>query len=183
MPDRREFLRASGIALTYVIGAQTLILTPADAYAKGLPLRVLDSKHVETIETLAEAIVPGARKAGIAHYIDSQLAASVDSSLLMIKYLGVPAPYTSFYTSSLEAAMDLAKAEYKSSWPALSKDKLAVLVDRIAGGEIETWQGPPPGFFFFVLRADACDVVYGTTAGHASIDFPHMAHIQAEQEW
>lgn len=183
MPDRREFLRASGIALTYLVGAKTLVLTPADAYAKGLPLRVLGSSHVETLETLAEAIVPGAREAGIAHYIDSQLAASVDSSLLMIKYLGVPPPFASFYSSSLEAAAALAQTEYQSSWPALSKDKLAVLVDRIAGGEIESWQGPPAGFFFFVLRADACDVVYGTTAGHALIDFPHMAHIKAEQEW
>jgi len=37
---------------------------------------------VETIEALGETIVPGARAAGIAHFIDQQLSVPLEEALL-----------------------------------------------------------------------------------------------------
>lgn len=181
--SRRTFLQASGLSLAYAVGTQTLCLSPAQAYAKQLPFKRLTETEAVTLERLADTIVPGARAAGIAHYVDSQLSAPGDDCLLMIKYLGVPAPFDAFYQASLQAADQLARGEFEKPWSSLSERQREVLSDQIASGSIPDWQGPPPGFFFFVLRADASDVVYGTESGHASIDFPHMAHIKPVQEW
>ncbi len=165
------------------MAGQTVWLTPAQAYAKQLPYKRLTNTEASTAELLADTMVPGARVAGIAHYLDAQLDAAGDDCLLMIKYLGVPAPYDSFYLAALQAAHQLAHAKYGKPWPALSENQQETLTGLIATGDVSDWQGPPPGFFFFVLRADASDVVYGTVSGHANIDFPHMAHIQPVQEW
>lgn len=183
MSSRRAFLQASGLSLAYAVGTQTLWLSPAQAYAKKLPYKRLTETEAASLELLADAIVPGARMAGITHYLDSQLAAAADDCLLMIKYLGVPAPYDSFYQAALQAVDQLAQNEFQKPWPSLSGEQREALTDKIAAGAIPDWQGPPPGFFFFVLRADASDVVYGTVRGHAAIDFPHMAHIKPEREW
>ncbi|MFK7730340.1 MAG: gluconate 2-dehydrogenase subunit 3 family protein [Pseudomonadales bacterium] len=183
MPNRREFLQASGLSLAYAVGAQTLSLSPAQAYAKQLPYKRLSKAEAATLELLADSIVPGARTAGVAHYLDAQLAATAEDCLLMIKYLGVPSPYDSFYQAALQAADQLSQSEYKKPWPELSDTQREALTDQIASGAVTDWQGPPAGFFFFVLRADASDVVYGTERGHAAIDFPHMAHIKPVQEW
>lgn len=183
MASRRAFLQASGLSLAYVLGGQTLWLSPAQAYAKQLPYKRLTAAEASTVELLADTIVPGAREAGIAHYLDSQLDAARDDCLLMIKYLGVPAPYDSFYQSALQAIDQIAQSRYEKPWPALSETQCKALTDQMVSGDIPDWKGPPPGFFFFVLRADASDVVYGTVSGHSSIDFPHMAHIEPDQEW
>lgn len=181
--DRRSFLQASGLSLAYVLGSQTLWLSPDQAFAKQLPYQRLTDTEVDTLEWLSETIAPGARTAGVAHYLDAQLAATSDSCLLMIKYLGVPAPYDGFYQSALQAAHQLALSTYTKPWRSLSDTQRETLTDQIASGNVDGWQGPPPGFFFFVLRADATDVVYGTQLGHESIGFPHMPHIQATEEW
>ncbi len=181
--SRRAFLQASSVGLACAVAAPTAWLSPAQAYAKRLPYTQLTDTEVETLEQLADAIVPGARKAGIAHYIDSQLAAPLDDCLLMIKYLGVPAPYKEFYQAALQSAHQLPLSEYQKPWHELSDSQLDTLTAQLASGAIDGWQGPPPGFFFFVLRADASDVVYGTQNGHETIGFPHMAHIKPVQEW
>lgn len=183
LSGRRAFLQASGMGLAYAVGTQTLLLSPAQAYAKQLPYTQLSDTEVETLELLADAIVPGARAAGVAHYIDSQLTAPVEDCLLMIRYLGVPAPYNGFYQTALQSIHQLGLTEYKKTWREMSDTQRNALTDRLASGSIDDWQGPPPGFFFFVLRADASDVVYGTQDGHEAIGFPHMAHIKPKQEW
>ena len=38
-------------------------------------------------------------------------------------------------------------------------------------------------FFYFVLRNDAVDVVYGTKAGVESLDIPYMAHVEPPSRW
>ena len=57
------------------------------------------------------------------------------------------------------------------------------MVGKIAGGEIEGWEGPPAGFFYFVLRSDAVDVVYGTKTGFEVLGVPYMAHIEPTSDW
>ncbi|MEM1152857.1 MAG: gluconate 2-dehydrogenase subunit 3 family protein [Pseudomonadota bacterium] len=182
--DRRQFLRSGGILLSVAIGGCVLTLTPAAARAADAPYQVLSALEVDTLEGLAEATVPGAREAGIAQFIDKQLAVDFSDSLLMLKYLGVPEEgYLPFYQGGLASAAALAQARYQKPWSQLSESQAATLTADIAGGNPEEWSGPPAGFFFFVIRSDGADVVYGTEAGFAKIGMPYMSHNPPKQPW
>lgn len=182
--DRRQFLEQSGILLSIAVAGQVLTLSPAAARAADLPLQVLSPEEVATLETVAEALVPGAREAGIAQYIDKQLAASPRESLLMLKYLGIPpADFADFYRGGLAAADRLAKSRAAKPWSSLDPEQVQGLLGAMAGDQAGDWVGPPPAFFHFVIRSDACDVVYGTEPGFARLGIPYMAHIEPPQPW
>ncbi|MEP1594637.1 MAG: gluconate 2-dehydrogenase subunit 3 family protein, partial [Halieaceae bacterium] len=145
---------------------------------------VLTAAERASLESIAEALVPGARVAGVAHFVDSQLAASAEDCLLMLKYLGVPPDgFRGFYQGALAAAGALAQRTHGKSWDKLPKDHSDQLIAAINGPDPEGWEGPPAGFFTFVLRADACDVAYGTEEGLARAGMPNMAHIKPETRW
>lgn len=181
--SRRGFIKSSGLALPFLVAGKALLLSPAEAFAAQLPMQVLTATETATLQALAESIVPGAREAGIAHYIDKQLAATPTDSLLMLKYLGVPPPYASFYQSGLSNSAKLAQTRYKKAWSALDAEQLGALTDAIAQDKTPDWSGAPASFFFFVLRADATDVVYGTEQGFERIDMPYSAHISPLEKW
>ena len=181
---RREFLQRSGLLLSFTVGASTLMLSPRQAYADDVPMQVLSVAERATLESIAEALVPGARAAGVAHFVDSQLAASTEDCLLMLKYLGVPADgFRGFYQGALSAADTLARETHGKSWNKLSSEHTGHLLAAISGPDPDGWKGPPAGFFTFVLRGDACDVVYGTEEGFARAGMPYMAHIKPESSW
>ncbi len=48
---------------------------------------------------------------------------------------------------------------------------------------IANWSAAPASFLFFVWRAGACDVVYGTQSGSEAIGMPYMAHIAPSDKW
>jgi len=182
--DRRQFLRNSGIVLSIAVAGEVLLLSPAQARAAGLPLQLLSAQEAATLEAITEAVVPGARKAGISQYIDKQLAASHEESLLMLKYLGVPqSDYLSFYQGGLGSAAALAHSRFGKGWSELASSEADTLVTEIAGTQPKGWEGPPAAFFFFVIRSDASDVVYGTEEGYAAIGMPYMAHIAPPEPW
>ncbi|MEM8659293.1 MAG: gluconate 2-dehydrogenase subunit 3 family protein [Pseudomonadota bacterium] len=182
--DRRQFLKSGGILLSVAIGGSVLRLTPAAAREAGVPYQVLSALEVDTLEGLAESIVPGAREAGIAQFIDKQLAADFSDSLLMLKYLGVPEEgYLPFYQGGLASAAAFSQARYQKPWSQLSATEASALTADIAAGTPADWSGPPAGFFFFVIRSDGVDVVYGTEEGFAKIGVPYMPHIAPEQPW
>jgi hypothetical protein len=93
--------------------------------------------------------------------------------MLMIKYLGLNAPFTNFYKSGLAGVESAARTQ---------KDMHA-LVGAMAKGDIPGWSGPPAPLFFFVLRNDAVDVSYGTVAGFETLNVPYMAHIAPPTRW
>jgi hypothetical protein len=102
---RRQFLRNSGLVLSFTLGAKTLLLSPAEASAKNLPLKILTPAEAATLGDFADALVPGAHAAGVVHFIDHQLAAPQEDSLLMLQYLGVPhAGFIDFYKAALMGA-------------------------------------------------------------------------------
>jgi hypothetical protein len=182
--DRRQFLRSSGIVLSIAVAGEVLLLSPAQARAAALPLQVLSAQEASTLEAITEAVVPGARKAGISQYIDKQLAAGHEESLLMLKYLGVPqTDYLSFYRGGLRSTAALAQSRFGRGWSELKAEEVDALIGEIAEKQPEEWAGPPAPFFFFVIRSDACDVVYGTEAGFAAIGMPYMAHIAPPEPW
>jgi hypothetical protein len=88
---RRRIIKMAGLgALAFSIGGKTLMLTPSQAHAEAVPFNILSDAEAKTYSYLAELIVPGAKEAGVAHFLDQQLAVPFQDSLLMIKMLDVP---------------------------------------------------------------------------------------------
>jgi hypothetical protein len=74
--QRRAFMKGAGLgALAFTVGGSTVMLTARQARAVNVPFRMLKADEAETIESMGEALVPGARQAGVAHFIDQQIAA------------------------------------------------------------------------------------------------------------
>jgi hypothetical protein len=181
--DRREFLVRSACLLTFTLGGCAKKMTPAQARSSGVPFRTLDAGTVAVLDALGEILLPGSAAAGLSHYIDHQLSGDAAESMLMIKYLGVAAPFTEFYKGGLHATEALARAVHGTGYAQLSNEQASGLVTRMSRGQVEGWQGPPAGLFYFVLRNDAVDVVYGAKAGFEQLGVPYMAHIEPPSRW
>lgn len=185
MPQsRRTFVRNTGIGLLsfYVAGCE-VELTPEQARQQKIPFHVLNPDEVRTLEAFGETLLPGSAAAGIAHFIDHQLNASPQDQLLMIKYLGVSPPFSPFYSAGLAALNTLANDQHGTNYADLNSEQRTTLVGQIAQANPDGWQGPPAPFFYFVIRNDAVDVVYGTKQGIESLGIPHMAHIEPPSRW
>ena len=181
---RRQFLSDAGLGLfVFQISGVATLLTPRDARAQQVPLRILSADEAAQIDTLGDILVPGAAAAGLSHYLDQQLSATATSSLLMIRYLDVPPPYAEFYKPCIASGAAASHALYQkplSSFSATERDEFVVAMQK---GTLPAWQGPRAAFFYFVLRADAIDVVYGTSEGFAKLGIPYMAHIMPPSPW
>ena len=181
---RRRFIRHTGIGvLSFYVGGCQRDLTPREASEQDVPFRVLTEEEVAVASALGDVLVPGSREAGLAHFIDHQLGAPAAEQLLMIRYLGVPRPFTDFYRAGFAAASVAARTSFGKAVGELGEEQLKGLVANIAAGEPDGWDGPPAGFFYFVLRSDAIDVVYGTQAGFEALGVPYMAHIEPPSRW
>ncbi|MBT8078280.1 MAG: gluconate 2-dehydrogenase subunit 3 family protein [Gammaproteobacteria bacterium] len=182
--SRRQFLRQGGVGLlAFTVGGCTQEMTPQEARRRGAALQVLSETEVAGLERLGETLLPGSAERGLAQYIDHQLAANPEDSMLMIKYLGVPRPFAPFYSGGLAAASVAAMQLYDTELAKLTDEQSNALAGRIASGELDDWQGPPSPFFYFVLRADAVDVVYGGERGFADLGIPYAAHIAPPSRW
>jgi Gluconate 2-dehydrogenase subunit 3 len=180
--SRREFI-IGGALLTFTLAGCEKKMTPAQARATEVAFRTLDAGAVAVVDALGEILLPGSSAAGLPHYIDHQLSGDPADSMLMIKYLGVAAPFDAFYKDGLQATNTLARAVYGKPFPQLSQEQGTALVSKMSGGQVEGWQGPPAGLFYFVLRSDAIDVVYGTKTGFEQLGIPYMAHIEPPSRW
>lgn len=180
--NRRGFAKLAG-AFAFTVGAQTLWLTPRQARANGAALKVLTADEAAIIERYGALLVPGAAEAGLVPFIDHQLAAPARDNLLMIRYLGVEAPFDQFYKGGAAALDSAARARHGAGFAAIAENAAAALAADAAQADPEGWQGPPAPFFHFVLRADALDVVYGGEEGFAALDIPYMAHIDPRHPW
>jgi hypothetical protein len=186
--SRRDFITngaaAGGVCLlTFTLSGCEAKLTPAQARADRVPLHTLTDDDVTTLDALGETLLPGSAAAGLAQYLDHQLSGEAAHSMLMIKYLGVPAPFDRFYQTGLRAAETAARTLYGKTLADLSSQQAGNLVTQMSAGHVNGWQGPPPALFYFVLRNDAVDVMYGTQRGFALLDVPYMAHIVPPSRW
>ncbi len=182
--SRRTFLRDTGSGvLGFYLAGQILYLTPAEAREQNIPLRVLNAHQARSLDALGEVLLPGAAAAGVVHFVDHQLAAPAADQLLMIRYLGVEPPFTPFYLGGLAALDQQAQARFQKPFADLDPSQQTTLVGQIAQANPEGWDGPPAPLFYFVLRSDALDVVYGTQSGVESLDVPYMAHIVPPSRW
>ena len=182
--SRRSFLRNSGIGLlSFYIGGCEVEMTPQDARENEIAYGVLTPDEATTIDALGEVLVPGSAAAGLAHFIDHQLGASAEEQLLMLRYLGVPPPFAPFYKGGLAAVNVFAETRTGTPFSAADTAVQTELVGTFAQANPDGWDGPPAPFFYFVLRNDAIDVVYGTKDGIESLGIPYMAHIAPPSRW
>jgi hypothetical protein len=181
--ERRVFLKGAGMGmLAFTVGGADVLMTPEQARAQGVPFRLLKAHEAETIEALGETLVPGAQRAGVAHFIDQQVSVSPGEALLEARQLNVKPPFVNFYRAAI-GAVDRAAEARGRRFAALSTTEQRDFVDAMRQNKIDGWQGPAGSFVYLILRSDAVDVVYGTMEGYESLGVPYMPHIAPEKRW
>ena len=183
--ERRGFMQAAGLgALAFTLGGAEVLLTPREARAQNIPFRTLSAAQVETLEALGEALVPGAREAGVSHFVDQQISVPAEEALLELRILNVRPPYVNFYRSALGAVERASQAKNGGlRFAALGAAEQHGFIDSMRQNKIDGWQGPAGGFVYTALRNDAIDVVYGTMDGYAALGVPYMPHIAPTKRW
>ena len=182
--ERRVFLKGAGMGmLAFTVGGADVLMTPGQARAQGVPFRLLKAHEAETIEALGETLVPGAQRAGVAHFIDQQVSVSPGEALLEARQLNVKPPFINFYRTAIAAVDKAAEARSSRRFAALAAADQHAFVDAMRQNKIDGWQGPPGGFVYNVLRNDALDVVYGTMEGYESMGVRYMPHIAPDRRW
>src|SRR5713101_1322341 len=183
--ERRALLKgAAAGALAFSVGGAEVLLTPRAARAQGVPLRTVSAAQAATLDAIGETLVPGARQAGISHFIDQQISIPAEEALLEARILNVRPPYANFYRAAL-GAVDRASQGVNNGRPfaELGEAEQRSLVDNMRQNKIEGWQGPGGPFVYLLLRSDAVDVVYGTMEGYAGLGIPYMPHIAPTKRW
>ena len=181
---RRDFIRGTALgALAFTVGGGKILLTAREARAQGVPFRLLKADEAETLEALGETLVPGARAAGIAHFIDQQLSVTPEEALLEARILNVKPPYVNFYRAVIGAIDKASQARNGRRFAQLNTLEQRELVDLMRQNKLDGWQGPPGPFVYLVARSDAVDVVYGTMEGYEALGIPYMPHIAPEKRW
>ena len=182
--ERRVFLKGASMgALAFTVGGVEVLITPGEARARAVPYRSLGAEEAETIEALGEALVPGAREAGIAHFIDQRVSVSSGEALLEARIVNIKPPFINFYRAAIGGVDKAATARSGKRFAALSTSEQHDFIDQLRQNKIDGWQGPPAGQVYFVLRSDAVDVVYGTMEGYESLGVPYLPHIAPDKRW
>jgi hypothetical protein len=182
--ERRAFMKGAGLgALAFTVGGAKMMLTAGEARAQGVPFRLLKGPEAETIEALGETLVPGARKAGIAHFIDHQISVPPEEALLQARIFNVRPPFANFYRAAIGAVDRGSQKMFGRDFTQLPTTEQRELVNLMRQNKIEEWTGPRGPFVYTILRTDAVDVVYGTMEGYAALGIPYQAHIVPERRW
>jgi len=181
---RRGFVKGATLgALAFAVGGAEILMAPGEARARNVPFRLLDTHQGETLEALGETLVPQAREAGIAHYIDQQLSVPPHEALLQARIFNVRPPFADFYRTAIVSVDEGSRKIFGGDFAQLTARDQRELVDRMRQNKIEGWSGRPGAAVYAVLRADAVDVVYGTMEGYEALGIPYMAHIPPEKRW
>ena len=181
---RRAFVKGAALGtFAFTVGGVTQILTTGQARAIGVPFRLLKAPEAETIESMGETLVPGARSAGIAHFIDQQISVPPEQALLQARILNVKPPFANFYRAAVRAIDGSSDKTFGRKFAMLSPSDKRDFVNLMRQNKAEGWQGPAGPFVYGVLRSDAVDVVYSTMDGYEALGVPYMAHIAPERRW
>jgi Gluconate 2-dehydrogenase subunit 3 len=181
---RRAFMRGAALgALAFTVGGVEVLITPGEARSQGVPFRLLKANEGETIEALGETLVPGARKAGIAHFIDHQISVPAEEALLQARIFNVRPPFANFYRAAVGAIDRGGEKVFGRKFAQLTTAEQVEFVGQMRQNKIEGWTGPSAAFVYTLLRTDAVDVVYGTMEGYAALGIPYQAHIEPEKRW
>src|ERR1700744_5434626 len=181
---RRGFVKGATLgALAFSVGGVEVLMAPNEARARNVPFRLLDGHQGETLEALGETLVPKAREAGIAHYIDQQISVPPQESLLQARIFNFRPPFADFYRSTIVMIDDAARKSLGKEFAQASAKDQREFVDRMRQNKIEDWKGRPAALAYAVLRADAVDVVYGTMEGYEALGIPYMPQLDPDRRW
>jgi hypothetical protein len=161
-------LKGSLLCLTFKVGGVATLLTPEQARAQKVSLKVLSAEQAARLEKLAETIVPGSVDLGVVEFIDHQLNEDPNEALLIAKYFQVPPPYVNFYAGGIATVAAVAQKSFGKPIEDLDADESKQLVREI-GPPGTVVDGYPVFLFYMCLRSDAVDVVYGTPAGFSKM--------------
>lgn len=160
-PGRRQLIQGlAWVAVASVGHLRRALGGVARSRASRPGLRFFTTHEAAQLDALGNALVPGARAAGLARYIDRYVSVAPANSLLTLRYLNVAPPYGDFYRKSLRRLGTYHDADET--------------VHRLAKSE---------PLFYFALRSDAIDVVYGTMAGFRNLGIPYLPHIAPPVPW
>jgi hypothetical protein len=180
--DRRHLLKAGGASLAMTAAAPLSLFDPREARAQSLPFKVLSADEVATIEAVSDALVPGARDAGVSHYIDHELASP--SPRLLFRFAQLPGPMAQYYHRALTAFEESMTAQ-GNAFSSLSPDARHSVIEALRTGAIKPWDASAVAspVFYGMMRNDGVDVVYGSVEGFKSLDIPYMPHILPKTTW
>lgn len=179
---RREILLQLGTAVAgLTVNTMWGPISPAEARGRGLPLKHFSAEEGEALETLGDALLPGALEAGIAHYVDDQLGR--DAPLLFLKYMDYPGPYLEFYKRGLQLLKRISQARFGMDFAACASEHKSALIQDMSKDHAPGWGQPPASLFYFVLRNDAVDVYYGTPPGFQKLGVPYLPLIKPPGNW
>src|SRR3989475_2364629 len=158
--ERRAFMKGAAIGvLAFTVGGAEVLLTPSAARAQGVALRTLTAAQAATLDAIGETLVPGARQAGISHFVDQQISIPAEEALLEARILNVRPPYANFYRAALGAVDRASQARHGGRrFAQLNDAERHDFVDAMRQNRIDGWQGPAGGFVYTVLRMDSIDV-------------------------
>src|SRR5262249_36604851 len=140
---RRRFMQGAALgALAFTVGGVETLLTPREAPSQGVPLRTLRAEQAGALEALGESLVPGARQAGIVHFVDQQLSVPPEEALLEARILNVRPPFVNFYRAALGAVERASTALNGKRFAQLDAPGAHDFVDRMRQNKIDGWQGP-----------------------------------------
>ena len=183
-PDRRTLLKSAALGLfAFQIAGCERLLSAKDAREQGASLKILSGEEASLLEAFGEALVPGAQTAGIAHFVDANLARPLGDSLLTVRYLDVLPPHDAFYKAGLKALDAAAISLSGKPFARLPQGAMKQLVGSMLPGKVAGWNGPPSALFYLAVRSDAADLVYGTAAAFERMKVPYMPHIEPPADW
>ena len=181
---RRSFLKMISLgALTFYVNGTALLLTPREAKAKDIPFTTVKADEVATLEAFGEILHPGAKDAGIAHFVDQQLGIDPNDCLLIAKFFNIEPPYINFYRAGLGALNALSQSAHQKPFAQLDKSAAVELVKSMREKNPPGWQGPPAPLVYLIVRGDALDMVYATMEDFAREEIPYMPHILPPRRW
>ena len=159
------------------------MLTPRQAHAENVPLRTLNADQAATLDAMGEALVPGAKAAGITNFVDQQISGPPEEALLQARILNVRPPYANFYRAALGAIDGASDKTNGRKFAQLTADEQRDFINLMRQNKLDGWQGPPGPFVYGILRSDAVDVTYATMEGYAALGVPYMPHIAPTKRW
>jgi hypothetical protein len=182
---RRTFVRgAAAGALAFTVGGVEVLMVPREARAQKVPLKVLNADEAAKLEAVSDAIVPGARDAGIAHFVDQQCSVAPHEALLGLRISNWQPPFVNFYRAALAEIDRQCNTKHGKPFAQLTAAEQLEFIGQMRQNKLPDWKGPRPGGAVYgTLRTDGVDVVYGTVEGFERLNVPYMPHILPTARW
>jgi hypothetical protein len=182
---RRAFMQGAAIgALAFSVGGAEVLMLPSEARAQGVPLKVLTGDEARRLEAVGEAMVPGARDAGIAHFVDQQCSAPSHEALLRLRISNWSPPFANFYRAALNEIDRQCNEMHGKPFAELAPAEQHAFIGLMRTNKLAGWKGPRAGGgVYAILRNDAVDVVYGTVEGFERLGVPYMPLVSPTARW